>query len=65
MSSPILALKGQYLDLNDFRFARNQREAGIEHLEWEDRVRPMRPISYDVVLASGIIVALVVLCMFA
>ena len=25
-------------DPNDFRFPRNQREAGIEHLEWEDRL---------------------------
>jgi hypothetical protein len=24
----------------DFRFSRNQREAGIEHLEWEHRLPP-------------------------
>lgn len=27
----------------DWRFARDQREAGIEHHEWEDRLPPMRP----------------------
>ena len=27
----------------DWRFARDQREAGIEHLEWEDRLPPFRP----------------------
>jgi hypothetical protein len=27
----------------DWRFARDQREAGIENLEWEDRLPVMRP----------------------
>ena len=27
----------------DFRFSRTQREAGIEHLEWEHRLSVMRP----------------------
>ena len=31
-------------DPHDFRYCRNQREAGIEHLEWEDRIKPIRPI---------------------
>jgi hypothetical protein len=31
-------------DPRDFRYCRNQREAGIEHLEWEDRIKPIRPI---------------------
>jgi hypothetical protein len=31
---------------NDFHFARTQREAGIEHLEWEDRLAsPLRPVT--------------------
>jgi hypothetical protein len=64
-SSPIIAMGSQYLDPNELRFARNQREAGIEHLEWEERIRPLRPISYDVVLASGLIFAILALCLFA
>lgn len=31
-------------DPHDFRYCRNQREAGIEHLEWEDRIKPIRPV---------------------
>ena len=27
----------------DWRFSRDQREAGIEDHEWEDRLPPMRP----------------------
>ena len=27
---------------SDYRYARDQREAGIEDLEWEDRLPPMR-----------------------
>lgn len=30
----------------DWRFARDQRKAGIEHLEWEDRLSPMRPWAF-------------------
>ena len=28
---------------SDYRYARDQREAGIEDLEWEERLPPMRP----------------------
>jgi hypothetical protein len=63
MSSPITALRGEYLDPSAFRFARNQREAGIEHLEWEGRIKPLRPICNDIVLAlGGFLVA--ILCFF-
>jgi hypothetical protein len=57
-STPIMAMGSQYVDPNALRFARNQREAGIEHLEWEGRIRPLRPIFYDVVLAGGIMIGL-------
>ncbi len=36
----------------DFHFARTQREAGIEHLEWEDRVAPpLSPVTLYVTAA--------------
>ena len=30
-------------DPRDFRYPRTQREAGVEHLEWEDRIPAIRP----------------------
>ena len=63
-SSPILAMGSQYLDPNSLRFARTQREAKIEHLEWESRIRPLRPIYHDVALAGGAFVAFIALCAF-
>ena len=30
-------------DPNSLRFPRSQREAGIEHLEWEERLPAIRP----------------------
>jgi hypothetical protein len=65
MNTPILAIRGQYLDPNDLRFARNQREAGIEHLEWEDRIKPLRPIAYDIALGLGVVSAVAAACVFA
>jgi hypothetical protein len=64
MNTPIVAICGQYLDPNDLRFARNQREAGIEHLEWEDRIKPFRPIAYDVVLGISVVSAVAAACVF-
>jgi|HubBroStandDraft_1064217.scaffolds.fasta_scaffold422451_2 hypothetical protein len=64
MNTPILAIRGQYLDPNDLRFARNQREAGIEHLEWEERIRPLRPIAYDIALGLGVASAVAAVCVF-
>ena len=63
--TPITAVRGQYLDPNDLRFARNQREAGIEHLEWEDRIKPLRPIAYDIALGLGVVSAVAAACVFA
>jgi hypothetical protein len=37
---------------------RNQREAGIDHLEWEGRIRPMRPLIDDVGYVAGTAFAL-------
>ena len=36
----------------DFRHPRTQREAGIEHLEWDERISPMRPI-WAFAIAAG------------
>jgi hypothetical protein len=36
----------------DFYYPRTQREAGIEHLEWEERIQPIRPI-WAFVIAAG------------
>ena len=36
----------------DYRFPRNQREAGIEHAEWEGRIKPMRSILFWLAVAS-------------
>jgi hypothetical protein len=36
----------------NFYYPRTQREAGIEHLEWAERIRPMRPI-WAFVIAAG------------
>jgi hypothetical protein len=65
MTTPVMAIRGQYLDPNDLRFARNQREAGIEHLQWEDRIKPLRPIAYDIALGLGVVSAVAAACVFA
>ena len=36
----------------DWRFQRTQREAGIEHHEWENRIKPIRPIWFIVISAA-------------
>lgn len=64
MNTPIMAVRGQYLDPNNLRFARNQREAGIEHLEWEQRIKPLRPIAYDVALGLSVVSAVAAACVF-
>jgi hypothetical protein len=65
MNTPILAIRGQYLDPNDLRFARNPREAGIEHLQWEDRIKPLRPIAYDIAFGLSVVSAVAAACVFA
>jgi len=54
--STITALSGEYLDTRTFRYARNQRDAGIEHLQWESRMKPLRPLSYDIAIGAGALV---------
>jgi hypothetical protein len=62
MSTPVMAMHSEYLDPKAFRFARNQREAGIEHLQWEERIKPLRPLSHDI--AAGIcVVAVAAACL--
>ena len=39
-------------DPRDFRFARTQREAGIEHLEWEERLPVIRPWMFFAISAA-------------
>ena len=39
-------------DPRDVRYPRTQRDAGIEHLEWQDRIKPMRPIWFFVISAG-------------
>jgi hypothetical protein len=53
MTSAIVALRGEYLDTRTFRYCRNQRDAGIEHLEWEDRIKPQRPLFHDALICMG------------
>ena len=42
------ALIGEYLDINDIRYPRTQREAGIEFQEWDDRLKPLRPWWHEI-----------------
>jgi hypothetical protein len=48
MATPVGALNGQYLDPDLFCIARTQREARIESLDWEYRLRRLRSISQDI-----------------
>jgi hypothetical protein len=64
-TSHAVTIGSQYVQTGALRFARNQREAGIEHLEWESRIRPLRPLVYDVALATGLVMAVVGVCAFA
>ncbi|HTQ12508.1 MAG TPA: hypothetical protein VMH86_01430 [Rhizomicrobium sp.] len=59
MSNVISALSGEYLDSRTFRYARNQRDAGIEHLPWETRLPPMRPLVTDVAIGVAVVIAAV------
>ena len=45
---------GAHADHNprDFHYARTQREAGIEHLEWEERVPVIRPWMFFAISAA-------------
>ncbi len=37
----------------DWRFSRDQKEAGIENLEWEDRLPPFRPWMFWLAVAGS------------
>ena len=38
---------------SDYRFARDQREAGIEHHQWIGRIKPPRPYLYYLAAAMA------------
>lgn len=38
------------------RMPRDQREAGIEHNEWADRLKPLRPWAHDLAALAGLAV---------
>ena len=53
-------------DPRDLRFARTQREAGIEHLEWEERLPVIRPwMFFAISAACWIVLALGIAWMMA
>jgi hypothetical protein len=62
MTKKIYALNGQYESQKILRFSRNQVEAGISHLPWEERLQPLRPISRDVAFALGFVSTMAVAC---
>ncbi len=51
MSAHHLVLSRDYYNPKFLRLPRNQREAGIDHMEWEDRLKPLRPLAVDVGVA--------------
>ena len=62
MSSSPLVMSRDYFNPKFLRLPRNQREAGIDHLEWEERVRPLRPLTYDIGFCVSIAVGLLFAC---
>ena len=44
------------------RFPRDMREAGIEHLEWDVRAKPLRPYITDLRDAALCVALMVVVC---
>jgi hypothetical protein len=51
---------GEYLDPNFFRVSHSQREAGIDQLEWEERIKPLRSLLSSIlpfIIATSSIVA--------
>jgi hypothetical protein len=65
VSRPIAALSGEYLDPKVFRVSRSQKEAGIGHLEWEERVKPLRSWSSGVLASTIVTSSIVVALLFA
>jgi len=58
MAISIRASNGHYLNHHTFRFARTQREAGLEWFAWEGR---LRPLSRDIAIGGVITAAAIVL----
>ena len=56
-----LVLSRDYFNHKFLHMPRNQREAGIDHLEWEDRIKPMRPLTADLGIAVGAMFSLLLL----
>ena len=65
MTTAITALSGEYLDTRTFRYARTQRDAGIEYQPWEERLKPLRPLSVDIAIAAAAVIAGVATFVFA
>lgn len=63
MTTHHCVLSRDYFDPKSLRLPRNQREAGIDHLEWADRMRPLRPLTYDIGFAVSGVFALLLVCM--
>ncbi|HTP75851.1 MAG TPA: hypothetical protein VMJ73_02625 [Rhizomicrobium sp.] len=63
MTTRIHALNGGYESPKHLRFARNQAEAGISHLPWEERLAPLRPLSRDVAVALGLVSTMAAACL--
>jgi hypothetical protein len=56
-----LVMSRDYFNHKSLHLPRNQREAGIDHLEWEERIKPMRPLTADIGVAAGAILSLFLL----
>jgi hypothetical protein len=63
MNDHHLVLSRDYFNPKFNRMPRNQREAGIDHLEWERRMRPLRPLTDDIGYVAGSAFALLFVCM--
>ena len=64
MRRTISALSGgEYLDPNFFRVSHSQREAGIDELEWGERIKPHRSWSSSIlpfiVVTSSIVIGFI------
>ena len=64
MPKCIAAMGGQYFDHHIFRIARTQREAGLEFFGWENRLKPARPLFYDISVIAAAVAVLLTGCFF-
>lgn len=63
MTEPNVIISSQYVSPKALRFSRNQVEAGIAHLPWESRLKPLRPLSRDIVLTIGVASTIAAACL--